>query len=267
MNALDEFAGSVSVVVSSCDAFFDAWRPFAFFFRKFWPDCPFPVYLVANKLAVRSQFIRTIHVGRDQGWATNMQLALAQIDTPYLLYFQEDYFLTAPVDPEQIARDFRYAVEKKAAALCFRDLSALEPEFGRTAERIGVVPSESKGRTRLQVTLWQRLALAGILEPGEDAWEMEARGSARTRDLAMLSYTRNAGAPIPYLMSAIVRGLWTPEAHALCRAHHFRIRPAFRSILASTKSGRRRARALGRVRYVLARLCQSGRRIDLDVNS
>src|ERR1700704_4271794 len=33
MPELKDFASSVAVVVSSCDAFFDVWRPFAFFFR------------------------------------------------------------------------------------------------------------------------------------------------------------------------------------------------------------------------------------------
>lgn len=34
MPELKDFAGSVAVVVSSCDAFFDAWRPFVFFFES-----------------------------------------------------------------------------------------------------------------------------------------------------------------------------------------------------------------------------------------
>lgn len=34
MPQLKDFASSTAVLVSSCDAFFDAWRPFVFFFRK-----------------------------------------------------------------------------------------------------------------------------------------------------------------------------------------------------------------------------------------
>ncbi|MDQ6655157.1 MAG: hypothetical protein M3Y80_05015 [Verrucomicrobiota bacterium] len=264
MQELRDFAGSVSIVVSSCDRFFDAWRPFAFFFRKFWPDCPFAVHLITNELGVRSDFIRPLAVGPDRGWASNMQTALSRIETPYVLYFQEDYFLTAPVDEAQLASDFRFAVENDAAAFCFYDLSLLEPEFGLASERFRLVPEDSKGRTRLQTTLWKRDALASLLVPGENAWHMEARGSERTRGLRIFSYTRNADAPIPYLMSGIVRGLWTPEALALCRAHRFHIRPKFRSTLALTKAGRRWGRALGRVRYPWARLLQGSRPVGLD---
>jgi hypothetical protein len=264
MKPLADYAGSISIVVSSCDRFFDAWQPFTFFFRKFWPDCPFPVYLVVNELEVQSETVRAIRVGKDKGWATNMQLALEQIDTPYILYLQEDYFLTAPVRTEQLASDIAHAIEHDAAAFCFYDLSLLEAEFASTGERFRVVPDDSKGRTRLQTTFWKRDVFASLLRPGETAWNMEARGSERTRGLLMFSYARNDDLPIPYLMSGIVRGLWTPEAFAHCRAHDLEIRPAFRSLDPGTKRARRWRRAIDRVRFPFALALQSRRAVDLD---
>lgn len=167
--ALEEFKGEIAVIVSSCDAFFDAWRPFAFFLRKHWPECPFPVYLVTNELQVRSEFIRGLPVGEDRGWAANMQAALAQIVTPWVLYFQEDYFLTRPVDKALLTRDIRETIDREAVALSFWDLSGLERVEAAPGERLMVVPRASEGRTRLQVTLWRRDVLAGLLKPGENA--------------------------------------------------------------------------------------------------
>src|SRR5437868_14300551 len=106
MPELKAFASSVAVVVSSCDSFFDAWRPFVFFFRKHWGDCPFPVFLIVNRLKVRSAIIQPISVGPDREWASNMATALASISHPYVLYFQEDYSLTGNVKNEQLAEDF-----------------------------------------------------------------------------------------------------------------------------------------------------------------
>ena len=118
MKRIDQFTGSIAVVVSSCDAFFDCWQPFAAFFRKFWPTCPYPVHLIVNKLPVGSSFIRAIAVGEDRNWATNMRIALAQIEAERVLYLQEDYFLTGPVDEERLARDFVYAFEHEVDAFC-----------------------------------------------------------------------------------------------------------------------------------------------------
>ena len=264
MPQLKDFASSVAVVVSSCDAFFDAWRPFVFFFRKHWADCPFPIFLLVNELPVRSQFVRPIAVGPDRGWATNMEIALESIPQPYILYFQEDYFLNGPVRDEQLAGDFAYAVEHDAASFCFYARSKTEPGFEPLNDRFGIVPRDSDGRTRLQVTLWKKEVLQKIIRPGETAWNMEARASERTRDLLCLSYLQRRDAPIPYLMSAIVRGLWTPPALALCREAGLEISPPFRSHHSDVAWRRRFRRAIDRVRLAAALARQRRQPLDLD---
>jgi hypothetical protein len=264
MPELKDFAGSVAVVVSSCDAFFDAWRPFVFFFRKHWGDCPFPIFLIVNRLRVRSNFVKAITVGPDRDWACNMQVALDRITQPYVLYFQEDYFLNAPVDRQQLAADFAYAFERDAASFCFYGRSQLEADFVPLNDRFGVVPASSDGRTRLQVTLWKKKVLASALRPGESAWNMEARASERTRDLLALSYGRRDNVPIPYLMSAISRGLWTQEALLLCRENHVRIRPHFRLEHSDVPWRRRLRRGIGRVRLAFALARERRQVIDLD---
>jgi hypothetical protein len=246
MAELDDFKSSVAILVSSCDAFFDAWRPFHAFFDKFWPDCPLEIFLLTNELEVRSLSLASIAVGPDGGWSTNLLRALEQISHSYLLYFQEDYFLTAPVKSGQLARDFAEAMEDGADSLCFRARSESDPGFKLLNDRFGVVPLSSDGRTRCQVTLWKRSALQTILRPGETAWNFEARGSARTQQMRILSYGRRENIPIPYLMSAISRGYWMPEAIALCHAHGVQIDPFFRPVHASRGWQRGLRRVLAR---------------------
>ena len=129
MPELKDFASSVAIIVSSCDAFFDAWRPFVFFFRKHWSDCPFPIFLIVNRLRVRSNFLQPITVGPDRNWASNMQVALAQIAQPYVLYLQEDYFLNGSVNRGQLASDFAYAFDRDAASFCFYGRSTAGARF------------------------------------------------------------------------------------------------------------------------------------------
>ncbi len=263
MAELDDFKSSVALLVSSCDAFFDAWRPFHAFLEKFWPDCPLDIFLLTNELEVRSPRIRSIAVGPDRGWSSNLLRALEQIAHPHILYFQEDYFLTAPVDRAQLGRDFAEAMEGEADSLCFRARSAPDPGFEPLNDRFGVVPLSSDGRTRCQVTLWKRDALQSILRPGETAWNFEARGSGRTQAMRILSYRRRENTPIPYLMSAISRGFWMPEAIALCRAHSVPIDPFFRPVYAPRGWERGLRRALSRLRAGRALPGRKGGVIDL----
>lgn len=261
---LPQFAGSVAILVSSCDAFFDVWRPFTFFFRKHWPDCPFPVFLITNELQIESRLVRPIAVGPDRGWATNLQTALGQIREGHVLYFQEDYFLNQRVRAEQLALDFEAVFARKADALCFRARSEREPDFSPLNDRFGVVPIDSDGRTRCQVTLWDREKLVSILRPGENAWEMERAGSARTHDLDILSYGQRQNTPIPYLMSAIVRGLWTRDALALMRSEGVAIVPHFRSEYSRNSLLRALRRRMTRGRAARALAAQKERPVVLD---
>jgi hypothetical protein len=264
MPELKAFASSVAVVVSSCDTFFDTWRPFVFFFRKHWGDCPFPVYLIINRLKVRSTIVQPIAVGPDRGWASNMITALEAIPQPYLLYFQDDYFLNDRVNNTLLAQDFAYAFDNNVASFCFHARGELEPNFEPLNGRFGVVPTDSDGRTRLQVTLWQKEALRAALRPGESAWDMEARGSERTRDLLSLSYLQRRDRPVPYLMSAIVRGLWTPDALSLCKESRVEIQPRFRSVLTDAPLRRRFRRAIDRMTCALAVARQRSHVINVD---
>lgn len=264
MPELKAFASSVAVVVSSCDAFFDAWRPFVFFFRKHWRYCPFPVFLISNRLRVNSKIVQLISVGPDREWASNMMVALKSIQQPYILYFQDDYFLTGPVNESRLAEDFAYAFNNNVASFCFHARGNLEPNFQPLNDRFGIVPRDSDGRIRLQVTLWKKEVFKAALRPGESAWDMEARGSGRTRDLLSLSYLLRRDRPIPYLMSAIVRGLWTPEALALCRESGLEIQPRFRSEHSDIARQRRLRRGIDRIRLAIALAKQGNRPIELD---
>jgi hypothetical protein len=263
MPELKNFAGSVAVVVSSCDAFFDAWQPFAAFLRKFWADCPFEIFLIVNHLRVRSDLLKSIAVGEDQGWSSNMQAALKQIAQPYVLYLQEDYFLVSQVQGAQLAEDFALVMEAGADSLCFRARSEPDDGFRSINDRFGEVPLQSDGRTRCQVTLWKRTALESILRDRETAWDFEARGSARTQQMRILSYARRENAPIHYLMSAISRGLWMPDAIKLCREHQVNIEWNFRPDYSPRPWQRRLRRAIGRVRLRHELRALEGKEIEI----
>ncbi|HEY1582816.1 MAG TPA: hypothetical protein VGF73_06945, partial [Chthoniobacterales bacterium] len=196
-------------------------------------------------------------------WSSNLLAVLEQIPHSHLLYLQEDYFLTAPVASDQLARDFTEAMEGDAASLCFRARSQSDSGFEPLNDRYGIVPRSSDGRTRCQVTLWKRAALRSILRAGETAWEFEARGSARTREMRILSYHRRENSPISYLMSAISRGFWMPEAIALCRAHEVQIDPFFRPIYSRRSWQRHWRQAFARRRAGRALQAREGSVIDL----
>ncbi|MFL6584389.1 MAG: hypothetical protein ACJ8KU_07710 [Chthoniobacterales bacterium] len=258
-----DVASRIALIVSSCDAFCDTWRPFAYFFAKFWPDCPFKTYLIVNQLEVVSDILEPLAVGPDRGWASNFRRVLERIPHDYILYLQDDYFLNSPVDTPRIVADCAWAMEHDADSLCFRGYPEPQTGYRPLTEQFGFAASDSDGRTRCQFALWKKTALMQVLQEGESAWEMESKGSERTREMDILVYARRADAPIRYLSSAIVRGLWVPEAIEMCAREGIPIQPRVRGVYRPGQKMKKVRRAVSRLALRLWLASRRGRPIDL----
>src|ERR1700730_5814918 len=83
---------AVTVLIASCDQYSDAWELFFKLFWKHWPDCQYLMCLGANSLSVSDARVRSILVGKDKDWSSNLLLMLQEIATPYVFLCLEDYF-------------------------------------------------------------------------------------------------------------------------------------------------------------------------------
>jgi hypothetical protein len=102
------------VLVSSCDAYSDAWPPFFALLNRYWPDCPFPIYLISNHQPGKFDGVTSITLGQDRHWASNMLQVLDQLPFEQFLYFQEDYFLQRPVCTSTVFNVLKFAEETGA---------------------------------------------------------------------------------------------------------------------------------------------------------
>jgi len=208
----------VAVVVSSCDQYRDAWAPFFYFFRKYWPDCPWPVYLITNYGVYRDRSVTCLALGRDRSWADNLLLALDRVAAPHIVYFQEDYFFTRPVQTDALAQDVDFCRRSNAAYLGLFARPAPEENSFRNNPRIGRLAPEARLRVSLQAAVWDVNKLRSLTRPGESAWAMERYGSDRSRQLLFLRMNSFETAPLDYFHTAIVRGAWDPLAVQMCRS-------------------------------------------------
>ena len=219
------------------------------------------MFLVVNRLEeVRSEWLTPLAVGADRGWADNLRLVLERIDADFLLYLQEDYFLTGPPDASQLAELVARMDTEAVDLLCLRAMPSGYsaegwPRVAGSESGLSEIPAGSPWRGRLQAAFWRRSALLGALRAGESAWDFEARAAERLRGLRAWTVVGGAASvdALPYLSSAIVRGLWTPEARRLCAEAGVNIAPECRGTASGSKAACRRRRALDRLRLPLAR--------------
>jgi hypothetical protein len=207
-----------SILVLSCDAYSDAWEPFFFFFFRFWPTCPFPLYLCANRLSFPDSRVRMIHIADERtDWSTGFLYAVDQIPAPNVIVMMEDYFLSAPAQEQTIVDLIAYAKARNAGYLRF---VPIPPPDEPCADQplLGEIRKGSKYRSANQAVWWRKTTLQHVLKAGEDPWEFEIKGAPRSCQLEepFLSLRENVGYPLDYFTTAIRKGRWEPAAVAMC---------------------------------------------------
>lgn len=214
----DSLSRGTCLLIASCDAYSDAWSPFFTLLNRYWPDCPFPTYLISNQQTAEVEGVSTIALGQDQKWASNMLRALDRLPFEQILYFQEDYFLQQPVNNKQIFEVLQFARETGAGFI--RLSGAPDPDVPHSNSLgLGLLSPAVKFRVSLQAALWQRKTLVDLLVPGETGWDMEIEGTRRSRSLAEPFFGVHSRRPIiDYCeYTGILKGKWVPAALRHCK--------------------------------------------------
>lgn len=212
-----------AMLISSCDTYSDLWKPYFTFFFRYWQDCPFPIYLVANDLQYEDERVITIRLGSDHGWACNTRKALEQVQFPYVLYTHEDFFLNRRVHSTRILQLIGY-MESRGAGYLRLYPSPGPDEICADNPEVGEIKKGSEYRTSLQAAIWNREVMLSLLVDGENAWQMERDGSLRSNglDVPFLSVRRDAvtgkikDPPLSYFCTAVYKGLWMRKAVEFC---------------------------------------------------
>ena len=224
-----------SILVNSSDGFEDCWDPFFTLLKKYWPECSAPIYLnTETKTWQHLDF--DIHCTAVQGeqqrrltWSECLIRALDQIETPLVLYFQEDYFIHQPVRPEVISAAVDNMVahpEVKHIALTRH--GSLGPYEQYPVEGLQKIRQKAKYRISTQAALWRVETLKSYLRPEENGWMFEIYGTWRAQRkqecFLCASFDSERGGPaIDYLHTGIIKGKWLPAIKPVFERHGINI--------------------------------------------
>jgi hypothetical protein len=214
---------SLAILICSCDAYADVWDPFFTLFFRHWPDCPWPIYLIANHRRYPDERVNTLLLGDDKDWSTTFCDALERIPEDIALVLMEDYLLLAPPRTNEIARLARIMTETGAAHLRIFPCPGPDLPFPGY-EDLGILKKGAPYRTSLQAALWDRKALLNLAKRGENAWEFEHNATRRSNDMDALFLSlqhtptdQMEDYPFPYLCTGVVKRKWIREAVEYCK--------------------------------------------------
>jgi hypothetical protein len=203
------------IAVSSCWAYRDAWKPFFELFRRFWPDCRYPVYLLTdrfdNSISDVEPFIA------DGSWGQLLAKFAQNHRETSILLLLEDYFFNAPVQSDAIEEALD--IMKTWDALACR----LYPHPGANqsvewSETWGLISREEDYRISCMAGIWKPIVLHTLASQFDTPWAFEVQGTALTQRYAgdIYSWKRSCKPwPLDYPWTGILRGQWNPEATRL----------------------------------------------------
>lgn len=211
-----------SVLVNSCDSFEDCWDPFFTLFYKYWPNCKAPIYLNTEKKNWSYGNSRVIctHVQKNSHkkltWSECLLAALDQIDTPLVLYFQEDYFIDKPVKTELVLAAVDYMISNpEVKHIGLTRHGSLGPHDPYKIYWLLQIRQKAKYRISTQAALWRVETLKSYLQARENGWMFEIYGTWRAHrkieTFLSLNYENSIGPAIDYLHTGIIKGKWLPE--------------------------------------------------------
>ena len=158
-----------AILVVSCDAYQDLWYPFFHCFFKYWPDCPYPIYLGSNFASYKDARVIPLPIGNDVDYSSNLLKMLEGIDHEFILLWIEDRVLMAMVDRARIQHLVISAKNRDAGYVRFIPLWPYAVLKDST-EEIGEISRGHKYRISMTVALWKKEVLMKLLCPGESAW-------------------------------------------------------------------------------------------------
>ena len=167
-----------ALLVLSCDPYADLWPPFFTLLHRYWPDCPFPVYLGAGLSSIAPNNVRILRSSAERDWSQCTMDYLNALDQTYVLIILDDFFLRRAVQTSDILQCLESA--RVLAATQLRLIPRPGPTDRLPMEyNIGSSAAGSPYRLSTQAAIWDRVKLKNLLRAGESIWEFEHNANYR----------------------------------------------------------------------------------------
>ena len=178
---------TVALLVHSCDRYRFLYHGFEYFFNKYWPkeiNCKY--YFATEKINVEIKGFENIRSGQGE-WSDRLRTLLQKIEEPYILYFQEDMWLSKPVDARFFEQLFFLCQQQQWQQVKLHSsevYKTIPTDLFISGLKISKLDNEASDFLMShQVTLWYRQFLLHQMAKSEHPWRNERRATKRLRKI------------------------------------------------------------------------------------
>lgn len=173
----------VSLVVSSCDKYSSAWKPYFELIKKFWPEHPTTIYLISESKRYNDPDLNIItkNYPSSYTWSQRLWHTLNCIKTEYIIFSLEDAFLLDFVKQKEIDKCLKWMDNNPEIVEC-RLSSWQAIKLGeKWGNSFKVAGPDVPYRLDTQVAIWRRTDLMSFIDITEDPWQFEGNGTERIK--------------------------------------------------------------------------------------
>ena len=176
---------NVSFVLSSCDNYCDLWNPFFTQLKKYWTGFDYDIYLCTESIKFEYEGLRIhcpLNVPKSNTWSENLMSLLSEINTEYIIFMLDDFWLKKAVNTEELAELLKiFDNDKNMGFLCLLHQPSSTLSSSKDYPMLVEYPRKARYRITTQVGLWRKSYLLKILRNHESAWQFEIYGNKRSR--------------------------------------------------------------------------------------
>lgn len=221
---------NITFLINSCDKYEDAWHPFFECLWHFAGELPYPMILNTEKKHYSSPRYDVTCVNQlpslHPTWSKRLLHVLEKVETEYIFFLLEDYFLKDVFDRERLEKVVAFMNGHPDVALV--DVGphwAATPEEAESNRREdGNIQDDfvERNKESFNITctpgVWRVSALREILRPHEDVWDFEIYSGIRAKKLGwkVVRYVTRTPAIYEYDFQVwtgmgITAGHWLPN--------------------------------------------------------
>ena len=167
----------LAVMVVSCDKYSDLWDDVFNLLDIHWAGRPYKTYLATDGKPYERKGVEVIHFGNIRQWMVCTRKAVERIDSEYVLFLMEDYFVIKDIDTQVIEEDIRFMEEYNGDFMNIHQKPAFLNEIDSRFinHYIRSIPRNTRYGLDTAGAIWRRdFFLEQLNREDGDAWRFEA---------------------------------------------------------------------------------------------
>lgn len=206
---------NMAILVIGYDGYNDLWKDFFTLFHKYWPECPYKIYLANNELEYCVDDVITIHAGADAEWSRKVQKALDQIEEDYICLLLEDFYLGKNVNTKVVENALKLMKRDDLRYYKLNTFTPFKTDLYNGYKYLHVIPADMEYGISLLPGIWRKDFLREkVGNENYNAWKFECDRIAEGRNTSSRPLKgcvfdeRN----ILRIVHGVVQGKYLPEA-------------------------------------------------------